>query len=257
MKSLPAFAFLALLIVVSCTSMNRKPVTIALSAANANYVAWMRQTDSSMIIHDLRSMPVDSALEIMKHCDGLLLCGGEDVEPAYYGKTADSARCEMNPSRDTLEMALLEYAFQKKMPVLGICRGLQLINVALGGTLVVDIPADRPSDIAHRCDDYMKCFHLVRTVEESVLYRITKADSTPVTSNHHQGIEKIAPPLKISAFAPDGLPEAIEWSDPESKSFLLAVQWHPERMDMTNPLCGPLARTFVQSAIMYKTIQKH
>jgi gamma-glutamyl-gamma-aminobutyrate hydrolase PuuD len=138
------------------------------------------------------------------------------------------------------------------MPVFGVCRGQQILNVALGGTLIIDIPTDHPGKVIHQQEDYLSCFHLVTLVKGSQLHNISKSDTGSVTSNHHQAIEKVAPGLKIVAWTTDSIPEAIEWSDPAGKPFLIAVQWHPERMDAKSPLSMPLMNAILDAARTFR-----
>lgn len=228
------------------------PLRIALSSGTENYINWIHRGDSTAVIVDLKSLPADSAVQLLKGCDAIVFTGGEDVQPAYYGKAFDSARCACNPGRDSLEMALIREAFKLKMPVFGICRGQQILNVALGGTLIVDIPTDHPGNVIHRMDDYLRCFHNITAVKGSHLYNTAGADSGMVTSSHHQAIEKTAPGLRIVARSNDSIIESVEWADPSGKSFLMAVQWHPERMDVSSPFSLPLVKDFLKAAGIYK-----
>ena len=244
------FLFLSIFILLtSCHTPKKEPLRIALSSATANYEKWIHRTDSTVVTVNFDKMPIDAALKLLASCDGLLLTGGEDVVPAYYGKTADSARCETNPRRDSLEMALIRRAMELKMPVLGICRGQQILNVAMGGTLIVDIPADHPSAIHHKLEDYTKCYHHVALQKSSGLMTICKADTGWVTSNHHQAVEKLAPGFRAVAWSPDSIIEAIEYSNPGQKPFLQAVQWHPERMLPGNRLSDPIMKAFLKNAV--------
>ncbi|NVO18981.1 MAG: gamma-glutamyl-gamma-aminobutyrate hydrolase family protein [Bacteroidetes bacterium] len=248
------FLFLILSsLLISCHSgkLKHRPIRIALSSASENYVKWIHRIDSSVVIFDLKSLPFDSAIIVLSKCDGVIFTGGEDISPNLYHKTDDSSRCETNPHRDSLEIVLLRKAFKSKMPVLGICRGEQLINVFQGGTLFMDIPAEHPSDVVHKCEDYTKCYHTVTISPGTLLKEVSKVDTGWVTSNHHQAIENLGHELKISAYTKDNLPEAIEWTDPKEKSFLLAVQWHPERMKPGDRLSDPLIKTFMQASIIY------
>lgn len=229
-----------------------KPLRIALSSGSANYVNWIHRGDSTAEIVDLRGMPVDSALNLLAGCDAIVFTGGEDVVPVYYGKEYDSARCETNPGRDSLEFALIKEAMRLKMPVFGVCRGQQILNVALGGTLIVDIPADHPGKVVHQCEDYLHCFHSVSLIKGSQLEETAKADTGMVTTNHHQAIEKPAPGIRIVAWSTDSIAEAMEWADPAGKPFLMAVQWHPERMDISSPLSMPLIHAFLEAAAGYR-----
>jgi putative glutamine amidotransferase len=229
-----------------------KSLRIALSSGSENYINWVHRGDSLAEIIDLKGMQVDSALKLLPTCDAILFTGGEDVVPGYYGKGSDSSRCTSNPGRDTLEFALIKESRRLKIPVFGVCRGQQIINVALGGTLIIDIPTDHPGKVIHQQDDYIHCFHKVSVVKGSQLQNITKADTGSVTSNHHQAIEKAAPGIKIVAWTADSIAEAIEWADPEEKPFLMAVQWHPERMDANSPLSMPMMKAFLDAANTFK-----
>lgn len=228
-----------------------KIIRIALSKASDNYINWLRDADSSIMIIDLKGLNPDSAVKLLATCDGLVLTGGEDVYPGIYGKEADTSRCEYNLERDTLEARLFRAAVKKKMPVLGICRGMQLINIMKGGTLVIDIPTDTKSAIVHR-NDSVQAYHLVSINKDSKLFTFSKTENGLVTSSHHQAIEKLGDGLKITAKSEDMLPEAIEWTEPEAKGFLIAVQWHPERMKYEESLSSPLAKSFLQAAIFFK-----
>jgi len=246
-KSIVLILCLAVLL-TSCSTKKNEPLRIALSSATANYEKWIHQVDSNAVTIDFDKMPIDLAIRLLSSCDGLLLTGGEDVVPSYYGKTADSARCETNPGRDSLEFALIRRAMELKIPILGICRGQQILNVAMGGTLVVDIPSDHPSAIFHRCEDYTKCFHHVVVQKSSNLMAICQTDTGWVTTNHHQAVEKIAPGFRAVAWSPDSIIEAIEYANPTQKPFLQAVQWHPERMAADNALSEPLMKAFLKRA---------
>ena len=194
----------------------------------------------------------------MEKCSGLLVTGGEDVQPEYYGKASEKHLCtEIDPRRDTLEMALIRKALEKQMPVLGICRGEQILNVTLGGSLIVDIPdhfsrLPRIYPVIHQCDDYLNCFHSVTIFPNSLLRSIAGCDMGKVTTNHHQAVEKLAPGLAANARSDDGLTEGIEWESQEGKSFLLGVQWHPERMDTSNCLSGKILNVFIRHSESFR-----
>jgi putative glutamine amidotransferase len=235
-------------LLISCNVKKKEPLRIALSSATDNYEKWIHRSDSTVVIVDFNKMRIGQAVQLLSACDGLLLTGGEDVVPSYYGKTADTARCETNPGRDSLEFALIRRAMELGMPILGICRGQQILNVAMGGTLIIDIPTDHPSTTMHQLKEYTKCFHHVTLNKSSNLRAIFQADTGWVTSNHHQAVEKIAPGFRAVAWSRDGIIEAIEYANPASKPFLQAVQWHPERMAADNALSDPLMKAFLKSA---------
>ncbi|MEI6173153.1 MAG: gamma-glutamyl-gamma-aminobutyrate hydrolase family protein [Bacteroidota bacterium] len=244
-----------ILITLGCT--RTIPVKIGISKTSPNYEHWLKQSDSTLILINLYALPIDSAVMALSECGGLLLTGGEDVYPAWYGKESDTARCtEMNQRRDSLDIALIAKALELKMPVFGICRGHQILNVYLGGKLIIDIPKDYPSKIVHQCDDYLHCFHNVIIKQNSLLASLSRCDSAAVTTNHHQAIEQLSPLLTVNAHANDDLIEGFEWEHPEGKSFLMGVQWHPERMEKSNPLSGPLADEFIRQSILFSTLSK-
>ncbi len=222
------------------------PLKIGLSKASPNYVNWLKRADPSVQTVDLYALPITAAVQQLGRCSGLLLTGGEDVYPGRYGKEYDTARCtEMNRHRDSLDMALIGKALELKMPVVGVCRGAQILNVYLGGSLIVDIPKDLGTGTIHQCDDYLNCFHPVTTGKKSLLGSICMCDSSRVTTNHHQAVDRLSPQLAANAFSADKLVEGVEWLNPDGKSFLLGVQWHPERMDRSNPLSGRIAEEFL------------
>lgn len=168
----------------------------------------------------------DSLARLCELCDGFLLTGGHDVSPALYGQEALPACGATSPQRDAMEQALLRLAMERDMPVLGICRGIQLINACLGGTLWQDLPSQHPSDIAHvQRAPYRAPTHTVQILPDTPLMNLLKTDTLPVNSYHHQAIRDLAAPLRPMALSPDGLVEAI-WHP--GKRFLWAVQWHPE-----------------------------
>jgi len=241
--------FCILLVPLVCNGVNPpKALRIGLTFSMPNYVNWIHHADNSVILIDFKKLPIDSAKNLLSTCDGLLLTGGEDIVPAYYGKAADSLRCTTNPQRDSLEFALIQQAIKMHMPILGICRGEQILNVALGGTLIIDIPTDHPSKVIHQLADYTKCYHPVHLNNASNLKSICGVDSGNVTSNHHQAIEKTAPSLRAVAWSPDSIVEAIEYIHTEHMPFFEAVQWHPERMRMDDKLSFPLIVAFLKSA---------
>ena len=246
-----AFSFTGLLLLnqASCQPVSLK---IGISKASPNYIHWLKLADSLVEPIDLYPLPIAEAVRQLAQCGGLLLTGGEDVYPGRYKKEYDTLRCtEMNPHRDSLDMALIEKALALKMPVFGICRGHQILNVYLGGTLIVDIPTDFGKRAVHQCDDYLKCNHAVSVRKSSLLASISLCDSAQVTTNHHQAVDRLSPLLISNAFSGDKLIEGIEWLSPRGKSFLLGVQWHPERMSRENPLSGALADAFIRSATTY------
>ena len=185
--------------------------------------------------------------------DALLLGGGVDVDPARYATAVlPDGNVEVDAERDAIDFALLEDALRKKLPVLGICRGLQVINVALGGTLVQDLPSERPSPIVHQNPDApprkTRLDHTVAVASGTRLASIAGAPRIAVNSRHHQAIARVAPGLAVSATAEDGVPEAVESSGSEGGAgWLVAVQWHPENL-ADDPASMRLFAEFVEAA---------
>ena len=159
-------------------------------------------------------------------CDGFLLTGGHDVSPEFYGQARLPACGATCAQRDAMEAGVLRRAMAADKPVLGICRGLQFVNAALGGTLWQDLPSQRPSDVTHRqTAPYDAPSHGVEILPDTPLAALLGAGTLPVNSYHHQGVRALAPDLRPMALAPDGLVEAA-WHP--GRRFLWAVQWHPE-----------------------------
>jgi putative glutamine amidotransferase len=166
--------------------------------------------------------------------DGLLLTGGEDLDPARYGEPVHPTVVDIESARDAFEIALVQAARARQLPVLAICRGIQVLNVAYGGTLVQDIPSQIPSALEHRLavppHQSHEYAHEIWIEKGSALARLmsdrlSDADTCEVNSRHHQAVKQLAAGLQVSATAPDGIIEAIE--DPAGP-FCLGVQWHPE-----------------------------
>jgi putative glutamine amidotransferase len=170
-----------------------------------------------------------SALE---DCDGLVLSGGIDIHPALYGGSLEYTKAPeqgWEKKRDLFERAALEQAWARGLPVLGVCRGLQLINITLKGTLVQDL--GDTGDAIHERDRVDKR-HPVHLVADTLLAAVTGLETAEANSAHHQAIDRLGEGLVVNCRAGDGTIEGIEWSDPAGRSFMLAVQWHPERMFM-------------------------
>ncbi|MGN0395133.1 MAG: gamma-glutamyl-gamma-aminobutyrate hydrolase family protein [Coprococcus sp.] len=164
--------------------------------------------------------------QILEMCDGLLLTGGHDVNPAIYHEyMKDTCGVPCN-ERDLMESLLFGRALEKKMPVLGICRGIQFMNAYLGGTLYQDINTEYDSRIEHHMTPpYDREVHKVTVMEDTLLADILGAGVMPVNSYHHQAIKKIAPGVSQMAVSEDGLVEAISV---DGQRFAIGVQWHPE-----------------------------
>ena len=161
-------------------------------------------------------------------CDGFLFTGGHDVDPAMYGVEKEPYCGPANNDRDVLEKAVFAYALEKDLPVFGICRGIQLINVLCGGTLYQDIPAEYQAEGRaehHMSPPYDVPCHRVEILPDTPLSRLLGKSELAVNSYHHQAVKKLAPVLRSMAVSEDGLTEALYMP---GKRFIQAVQWHPE-----------------------------
>lgn len=172
----------------------------------------------------------DRLPDVLDACDGVLLTGGADVDPAHYGVVDRHPTTKPDPARDEYELALAREAMARDLPLFAICRGVQILNVAAGGTLVQDIPSERSSTVVHRlAEPPTSTPHTVDVRGDSRLAGLigapARSHALPVNSRHHQGIDRVAPAFLVSATAPDGLVEAIERS---GARFCVGVQWHPE-----------------------------
>lgn len=251
---LATFVFVIVLSTISFGQMNTDvSLKIALTKQTKSYTTWIESYEDNVEFFNLYEMDLNTAMRLLSFCDGLIVTGGEDVYPGLYNQASDTLRCgTIDKFRDELEFAAIDMAIKRKMPILGVCRGQQILNVFQGGSLYVDIPSDVGNKVMHRQEDWKNCFHTVSIVEETQLYRISGVKSGKTNSNHHQAINKLGSELKISAYSTDKLPEAIEWEDREDKGFLMAVQWHPERMDTQDPLSASIAKEFLKEVELFR-----
>ncbi len=213
-----------------------------------NYRRWVESVPGVEAVR--LSMHLKNSAEV-ENCDGILFSGGEDLQPALYGKpeyVQEFNLQEIIPERDLFEYEVIEKALAAKKPVLGICRGLQLINVFLGGTLVPDIPTLLNSS-DHGKINGQDQVHTIRVEPDTRLEKICGQTEGLVNSAHHQSAAVPAPDLKISAYSDSTIVEAMEWSDPANKSWLLMVQWHPERMaEQSSPFSRFVKNAFLEAS---------
>lgn len=167
------------------------------------------------------------APRIIDRIDGLVLSGGGDIDPSLYGGKLHDDMYAIDPRRDEWEFALIREAQRRKLPTLAICRGLQVLNVALGGSLIEDIPSEVGSqDHSVRGPDVVDCHQTVRIAAEALVARTIGTTEACVNSIHHQAVRQVAPGLRAAGWTDDGVVEVL---DPDDHSWpLLAVQWHPE-----------------------------
>lgn len=178
-------------------------------------------------------------------CDGILLTGGHDVDPALYGEQPAKACGIICHPRDVMEKYLFKRAVKEDKPVFGICRGIQFMNAVLGGSLYQDLPSEHPSETEHHMTPpYDVPIHQVTVLEGTLLAEIIGAGEHQVNSYHHQAVKEAAPLAQVMAYSEDGLIEAI--SIPEKK-FIVGVQWHPEFSYEKDAECRSLVQAFVDA----------
>ena len=231
-------------------------ITIGISFSEtkyANYPAWILDANNGVEIVELSWEKQN--LEDLLQCHGLLLTGGLDLDPIFYkpGLKWYANRPEQwNRIRDRFEFDLFDLSQSLRMPVLGICRGLQLINIAMGGTLILDLEAAGKQN--HRNMDGIDYIHPVELKEDTLLSDVCATLEGIVNSAHHQAIDQVAESLGVNCFSGDGIIEGIEWKDKNNRSPMVAVQWHPERIENKeiNPLSQNIKAWFFGQATKFK-----
>ena len=229
----------------------KKKIGISFTATNfSNYLKWFDEKDLGDSFELVTLSFEENNLEEMLDCDGFILTGGVDVHPSLYDGDTHYKNMPntFQQDRDNFESKIYKHAKQLQIPVLGICRGLQLVNVLEGGRLIQDL--GEAKNMVHRKQETDKT-HSIEVDSSSLLYRLSGVVSGEVNSAHHQCIDPLSLPssLKTVAFADDQTIEAIEYSDASNKGFMLCVQWHPERMDNkeTNPLSINIKKAFLNA----------
>ncbi|TDQ45105.1 gamma-glutamyl-gamma-aminobutyrate hydrolase family protein [Tepidicella xavieri] len=181
------------------------------------------------------------------YLDGLLLQGGADVSPRAYGEEPLKPEWGGDPVRDAYELELVHEFMEAGKPILGICRGMQLINVALGGSLYQDLPTQCPDSLGHESQAYDRHAHEITFTPGGKMRDWFGVDGGRVTSIHHQAVNRLGKDVVVEATAPDGVIEAIRWT---GRSFVCGVQWHPEFHHLSDDLldCHPLLEAFLNAA---------
>lgn len=209
-------------------------------AKHQNYVGWLLGSDASTPVEVVTLSARENNVRMLRDCDALVLTGGVDVHPKFYGGQEDYPNAQpFNVERDEFEMEAFRLSQELHQPVLAICRGLQLVNVILGGTLKQDLGT---ANSIHRFDQTDRP-HGVSISPGSLLHRFTGVEKGVVNSAHHQAIDQAGKGLRISCYSDDGIAEGAEWEYPAGKPLLLCVQWHPERMDKISLPNSPLSKT--------------
>lgn len=221
---------------------------------NERYYMATAHAGGAPVLVPLLDEDLDALREVYDILDGVLIPGGVDMDPAHFGETPHPKLGRVDEARDRVEMQLTRWAIEDGKPLLGLCRGLQVLNVTLGGTLYQDLEAQYPEAIKH---DYFPTYgfgrdhlaHEVAVTRGSRLRDVLARDRITVNSMHHQGIKTLAPSLVASAVAPDGLVEAAELP---GVPFCVGVQWHPEVFEMANPDTRHVFHEFIAAATRYR-----
>jgi putative glutamine amidotransferase len=223
-RNLPARMTAPLVAITATTRMMEGLPRVRLNEAYADAVRAVGLVP--LVLPPIEPPELDSVLAAV---DGILFSGGEDVAPSEYGEDTSSRTDAPNRPRDRCELALARLARERKVPSLAVCRGIQVMNVAFGGTLVQDIPTECPSTLRHdRADARASRVHDVTIERDSALARALGATALTVNSSHHQSLARIADGLRVTARAPDGVIEGAEWVADDW--WMLGVQWHPEEL---------------------------
>ena len=218
------------------------------------YLDWLQHAEPSARCMTL-SYELNNAATL-ENCDALMLTGGHDVDPAAYGGPLHHSKItNVDKKRDDFERNVLDIALRAEMPILGICRGLQLVTVHLGGTLVPDI--EEAGYRSHKKGDEFECYHNINIEKDSLLSKITGSKQGEVNSSHHQSVATVGKGLRVTARSDDGIIEALEYEHRENKPFFLLTQWHPERLkDIQSPLSLNIVKTFLTAGSRHSNIVK-
>lgn len=219
--------FAPFVIVTATTEIIRDVPRVRVNEAYTNALA-----DAGLIPMVLPPLAAALAVASLREVAGLVLTGGEDLDPALFGETTHPATDAPHAGRDAYELALALAAHEQRVPTLAICRGAQVVNVALGGSLVQDIPSQEPSDVEHSpAGKRAERVHTVEIDPGSRLSRIMGTTRISTNSSHHQAVRRTASALHVTARSEDGIIEALEPHDPAW--WMVAVQWHPEELTGT------------------------
>jgi len=229
-------------------------MTIGISKSESKfhkYTSWLDHYKIDYTVLDFENH--DEGLRKFDDCSGLILSGGVDIYPEIYCDwDTPETKGTYIPARDGFEMKLIEKALEQKKPILGICRGLQLLNVYFRGSLIFDLEDIRK--VNHRkISETEDRIHPMNIFNDTLLKEVVQQDKADVTSSHHQSIDRMGEGLMTNAKSPDGVIEGIEFADKTNKSFMLGVQYHPERfLDFNDAASKNILERFVLECKNYK-----
>jgi putative glutamine amidotransferase len=219
-----------------------------------NYVNWLKKDHPEIEI--VKLSVADNNLELVQALDGIVISGGVDIHPKEYGSTVlnyANKPVAFDEARDQFEKAVYTITQQHSIPLLGICRGMQLVNCILGGTLTQDMGGEL--NAIHRFNETDR-LHQIHIERNSLLYNITDQEKVIANSAHHQCIDRLGDALAINCTSGCGIIEGVEWADSSGKPFFLGVQWHPERMYQhelgESPLSKNIRDTFLEAVKINK-----
>ena len=232
----------------------KKPLIAVTPMYNAQEEKYVLKSAYMQMLEGLGALPVimplttDKAVQdrYLDLCDGLLLSGGADIDPVHYGEVNEGLCSTISPLRDAVELKLCRMAVERDMPVLGICRGHQVLNVALGGTMYQDLKIQQGTSFEHMVPDPVGgMVHEVAIVPGSPLAELQGMKSMMVNSRHHQAIRDAAPGLVVQATSPDGVIESVYLP---GRRFVWGVQWHPESVWEISAENRKIAEAFLRAA---------
>lgn len=234
---------------------DQKLIAISWYYPNNSYQSWLHSHDPTLKFVNIYDTSDDSIQHYLSQASGFLMTGGCDIHPGLFGAADQVSRCgALDPRRDSLEKLMVESSFKQKVPLLGVCRGMQMMNIVAGGDLIIDLPADKQTHI-HQVEEG-DAYHTLLVVGHTMLNSDSATAVYEVNSNHHQGIGKPARGYKPVAIAPDGVIEAFAWTDTSTHPFALGVHWHPERLDPENAMSHDVAGYFLEATESYFAARK-
>jgi len=237
------------LMALSYNSKAQNQKYIATAILKSSIIDFVHAIDTSIILVDFMEIKKSKRDEVFSKVSGLILSGGRDVHPSTYGRKDSLKICITHKKRDEVELFLLQNAMKDSLPVLGICRGHQILNAILGGDLIQDIPTQHlaKEKVIHRDPKEQEyVYHSINIDSTSALFQLYGSGQFEVNSFHHQAVKAPGEGMKIVAQAPDGLNEASEWAKGLQDRWIIGVQWHPERQYQKAPNHLELMADFIR-----------